>query len=77
MSNTAARHADLRTDLIRLAQLQIAQQGMASLRARGLAAQAGCAVGALYNDLKRFAFNLSQIECKPRHVRPVNVAFCF
>ncbi len=49
MSKTEDRRADLRADLIRLAEVQIAKGGMASLRARDLAREAGCAVGAIYN----------------------------
>ena len=49
MSKADERRSDLRADLIRLAQVQIALNGMASLRARDLAREAGCAVGAIYN----------------------------
>jgi AcrR family transcriptional regulator len=47
--STKERRSDLRGQLIRLAEVQIAHSGMASLRARSLAQQAGCAVGAIYN----------------------------
>jgi AcrR family transcriptional regulator len=46
---TALRHQDLREDLIRRAGEAIEAQGLAQLRARDLAAQAGCALGAIYN----------------------------
>ncbi|MEO9827552.1 MAG: TetR/AcrR family transcriptional regulator [Paracoccaceae bacterium] len=46
---TAKRRADLREKLIDIAEAEIRENGMASLRARGLAEQAGCAVGAIYN----------------------------
>lgn len=46
---TAKRRADLREKLIDIAESEIEKNGMASLRARGLAEQAGCAVGAIYN----------------------------
>ncbi len=49
-----ARKAALREKLIDLAESQIEQDGLASLRARDLAKEAGCAVGAIYthfNDL--------------------------
>ena len=49
MSKADERRSDLRADLIRLAEGQIARSGMASLRARDLARDAGCAVGAIYN----------------------------
>jgi AcrR family transcriptional regulator len=43
-----ARKAALREKLVDLAETQIAMDGLASLRARDLAKQAGCAVGAIY-----------------------------
>jgi AcrR family transcriptional regulator len=43
-----ARKAALREKLIVLAEQQIAERGMGSLRARELAKEAGCAVGAIY-----------------------------
>ena len=46
---TAKRRADLREKLIDIAESEIRQNGMASLRARALAEKAGCAVGAIYN----------------------------
>lgn len=49
MSKVEDRRSALRADLIRLATGQIAESGMATLRARDLAQQAGCAVGAIYN----------------------------
>lgn len=49
MSKTEERRADLRSTLVKLAEAQIAAQGMASLRARDLAREAGCALGAIYN----------------------------
>ena len=42
------RHA-LREALILIAEKQIAAEGMAGLRARDLATEAGCALGAIYN----------------------------
>lgn len=47
--NTAKRRADLRDKLIDIAEIEIRDNGMASLRARALAEEAGCAVGAIYN----------------------------
>lgn len=43
------RRAALREALIEIAERQIAAQGLRSLRARDLATEAGCAVGAIYN----------------------------
>lgn len=48
-SKATLRRDDLRLRLIDLAEAQIATQGAASLKARDLAGQAGCAVGAIYN----------------------------
>ena len=50
MSETAKdRRLALRDRLILIAERRIADQGLAALRARDLAAEAGCAVGAIYN----------------------------
>lgn len=43
------RRAALRDTLVKIAERTIAEQGLDALRARDLAAQAGCAVGAIYN----------------------------
>lgn len=48
-SKTEARRAALRETLIDLADAQIAAEGVGTLRARDLAKEAGCAVGAIYN----------------------------
>ncbi len=48
-SKATIRRDDLRVRLIELAEAQIAAQGAESLKARELAGQAGCAVGAIYN----------------------------
>lgn len=47
-----ARKAALREKLVDLAEAQIAADGLASLRARELAKQAGCAVGAIYSHFE-------------------------
>src|SRR5882724_9413222 len=49
MANQANRHAALRTRLIDAAECTIAANGIAALRARDLAREAGCAVGTIYN----------------------------
>lgn len=49
MTKVEDRRSGLRAELIRLATVQIAASGMATLRARDLARDAGCAVGAIYN----------------------------
>jgi AcrR family transcriptional regulator len=43
------RRAALRENLVVIAERTIAQQGLGALRARDLASEAGCAVGAIYN----------------------------
>ncbi len=46
--DTKARHAALREKLIDVAEAQIAQQGLHTLKARDVARSAGCALGAIY-----------------------------
>jgi AcrR family transcriptional regulator len=48
-SATDQRRARLRDALVTAAEQAIAQQGLGALRARALAEEAGCAVGAIYN----------------------------
>ncbi|WP_333715035.1 TetR/AcrR family transcriptional regulator [Yoonia sp.] len=48
-SKTEARREALRKTLIEIAEKTIATQGLRALRARDLAKEAGCAVGAIYN----------------------------
>ncbi len=48
-SKTEARREALRTNLIKIAERTIATEGLRALRARDLAKEAGCAVGAIYN----------------------------
>jgi len=43
------RHDDLRTRLTDIAEATIRESGLAAVRARDLAGQAGCSVGAIYN----------------------------
>lgn len=47
--NTEKRREDLRERLLDIAEADIRDSGLASLRARTLAERAGCAVGAIYN----------------------------
>ena len=49
MAKQADRHAALRTRLIDAAERTIADKGLAALKARDLAREAGCAVGTIYN----------------------------
>ena len=46
---TDKRRDELREKLVTIAEAQVRASGLASVRARALAAQAGCAVGAIYN----------------------------
>lgn len=45
---TEKRHAELRARLVDIAEAGIRENGLDALRARALAAEAGCAVGAIY-----------------------------
>ncbi len=48
-TKTEQRRAELRDRLIEAAELRIAQNGLEQLRARDLARDAGCSLGAIYN----------------------------
>ena len=47
--DTDRRREELREKLVTIAEVQVRDAGLSSLRARALAAKAGCAVGAIYN----------------------------
>ncbi len=47
--DTDKRREELRDTLVTIAEAHVSKSGLASLRARALAAQAGCSVGAIYN----------------------------
>ncbi len=47
--NTDKRREELRERLVTIAEAQVRASGLGSLRARALAGEAGCAVGAIYN----------------------------
>ena len=47
--DTDKRREELRDKLVSIAEAHVSKSGLASLRARTLAAEAGCAVGAIYN----------------------------
>ncbi len=56
--NTQAKHDALRSTLVEIAERRMAQGGLEVLKARDLAQEAGCSVGAIYNvfgDLKSVA----------------------
>ena len=46
---TVSRRQKLRTELVNAAERRIAREGLGSVRARALADEVGCAVGAIYN----------------------------
>jgi AcrR family transcriptional regulator len=48
-TKTELRREDLRARLVAIAERTIDAQGLAALKARDLAAEAGCSVGAIYN----------------------------
>ena len=49
MPKQADRYAAIRTRLVDAAERTIAERGLAALKARDLAAEAGCAIGTIYN----------------------------
>ena len=52
MPKQADRYAALRTRLVDAAERTIAERGLAALKARDLAGDAGCAIGTIYNVFK-------------------------
>jgi len=61
-SKTESRRQDLRNRLIDLGESVIIKKGLAALKARELAAEAGCSVGAIYNvfpDLHHLALAIN------------------
>lgn len=69
---TKARKAALREKLITLAEAQIAADGLSSLRARSLAKDAGCAVGAIYTHFADL--NTLVLEVNGRTFRRLGLA---
>ena len=53
MPNQADRHGELRARLIDAAERTIAENGLAALKARDLAREAGCSVGTIDNVFER------------------------
>jgi AcrR family transcriptional regulator len=64
LTKTELRHKDLRRRLIEIAAAQIAAEGAGSLKARDLAARAGCAVGAIYNVFDDMTTLVMQVNLK-------------
>ena len=61
-TKTEIRRSKLRNDLIEAAEKRIAENGLATLKARDLARDAGCALGAIYNvfaDMDELIFVVS------------------
>lgn len=61
-SNRDEKRTELKARLIEAAEDQILQHGLAGLKARAVTAQAGCALGALYNafeDLDRLVLHVN------------------
>jgi AcrR family transcriptional regulator len=76
---TLDRHENLKNALIRAAECAIAKGGLAGLRARSLAADAGCAVGAIYNvvadiDALVLLVNTRTLAALERHLLELGVA---
>jgi AcrR family transcriptional regulator len=74
---TAERRHKLKSALIDAAEHTIARDGLAALRARDLAAGAGCAVGAIYTafpdlDAIVIAVNMRTLALLDRHLRVVS-----
>jgi AcrR family transcriptional regulator len=63
-SKADLRRDDLRTRLVDLAEAQIAKAGAGSLKARDLAAGAGCALGAIYNVFDDMTALIMQVNVR-------------
>lgn len=70
----AERRKILRDDLIAIAEATIAQNGLTSLRARDLATQAGCAVGAIYNVFGDLSELVLAVNARTFHALGAQVA---
>jgi AcrR family transcriptional regulator len=73
----AERRAKLQSALVDAAENTIARDGLAALRARDLATEAGCAVGAIYTafpdlDAIVIAVNMRTLALLDRHLRAVS-----
>ena len=72
--DTEKRRAELRDKLLDIAEAEIREKGVASLRARNLAEQAGCAVGAIYNVFDDLTELLLAVNLRTFHRLGENVA---
>lgn len=70
----AARRAALRDNLIQIAEQRIADDGLAALRARDLAQEAGCALGAIYNVFGDLTDLVLAVNAKTFHRLGADVA---
>ena len=77
MSKALIRRSNLKNALIDAAEQTISREGLAGLRARSLAFEVGCAVGAIYNvvddiDDLIFAVNERTLLALERELTAVN-----
>jgi AcrR family transcriptional regulator len=64
MTKSATKQMKLRENLIFLAQMQIENDGLKSIRARDLAKQAGCSVGTIYTHFESITNLILAINAK-------------
>lgn len=70
----AERRKALREDLMNIAEATIARDGLSSLRARDLATQAGCALGAIYNVFDNMNNLVLAVNARTFHALGAQVA---
>jgi len=78
-NKTLDRHENLKSALVRAAEKAIARGGLGGLRARSLAADVGCAVGAIYNvvsdiDALVLLVNARTLAALERHLLESGIA---
>mgnify|MGYP001793268165 FL=1 len=73
-TKTEIRRQELRDKLIIIAERTIAQKGLSALRARDLANEAGCAVGAIYNVFGDLTDLTLAVNARTFHRLGANVA---
>jgi AcrR family transcriptional regulator len=78
MGKAAERRKELREALVRAAEKTIRRKGLAGLKARDLAREAGCALGAIYNvfpdlDALILAVNARTLAAFQRHLAKVGL----
>ena len=70
----AERRKGLREDLIKIEEATIAREGLSGLKARGLATEAGCALGAIYNVFGDLNDLVLAVNARTFHVLGAEVA---